>query len=167
MLVSYCGDPDRCWLLMFVSLKIVTCVCWCHSGGTQTDVNIHCQHQSAVSLWGPHNIRTPAETRQTTKTNGFSCSWPFYELRYFLGYLWSWWLLIFKYISFTSFLCRWRGFVCNLVKEENAFRLSANLKSRLLTDIRVSEISNKYQRREELIWLPKDNVCFWRYNIYV
>ena len=57
--------------------------------------------------------------------------------------------------------------MCNLVKEENAFRLSANLKSRLLTDIRVSEISNKYQRREELIWLPKDNVCFWRYNKYV
>ena len=31
----------------------------------------------------------------------------------------------------------------------------------------LEEISNKYQRREELILLPKDNVCFWRYNIYV
>ena len=41
--------------------KIVTGVC----GGTQTDVNIHCQQQSAVSLWGPHNIRTPAQQNTT------------------------------------------------------------------------------------------------------
>ena len=42
---------------------IVTRVCV----GTQTDVNIHCQQQSAVSLWGPHDIRTPEQTRQTNK----------------------------------------------------------------------------------------------------